>query len=286
MSNLSQSGSSRSRGVGNTKRPPLARHWCFTWNNYKSEDIIFLLGVIGSNGPNSLWNSKLRYVFQEERGESGTPHLQGYIDFGKRRRPMEGRTFPNCIHWEVCRSPKHSMEYCRKNDSRVGDVYTNIEFAEEVEVVDEEEMHPWQKGVLNILDQPRDPRKVYWIFDYEGNSGKTQLSKYLVVKRRALVLGGKANDLKYGVLKYMEKHGVAPKIIIFDVPRCSQDFISYQGIEEVKNGLFFSGKYESDMVVYNPPHVICFANNGPIRDKLSKDRWCIKEIRNKKLVDS
>jgi hypothetical protein len=178
------------------------------------------------------------------------------------------------------------MEYCRKNDSRVGDVYTNIEFAEEVEVVDEEEMHPWQKGVLNILDQPRDPRKVYWIFDYEGNSGKTQLSKYLVVKRRALVLGGKANDLKYGVLKYMEKHGVAPKIIIFDVPRCSQDFISYQGIEEVKNGLFFSGKYESDMVVYNPPHVICFANNGPIRDKLSKDRWCIKEIRNKKLVDS
>jgi hypothetical protein len=49
-------------------------------------------------------------------------------------------------------------------------------------------------------------------------------------------------------------------------------------MENVKDGLFFSTKYESGMVRYNPPHVIVFANVPPDVTKMSADRWVIKEI--------
>lgn len=274
-------GSMGSTRVGNTKRPSPSKHYCFTLNNYKESDINDIIGSICSDG--TAYGTNPKYIFQEETGEDGTPHLQGYINFDRKVRPIGLFKWENAkrIHWEKCRSPKHAINYCRKKESRTGNVYTNIEFPEEVVVIDKETLRTWQKEVLDIIHGERDPRKIYWYYDYKGNTGKTQLSKYLVVKEKALVLSGKAADMKYGVISYMAKNnGIAPKIIIFDIPRCSHDFISYQGIEEVKNGLFFSGKYESDMCVYNPPHVICFANNIPDYDKLSKDRWEVTQIVN------
>jgi hypothetical protein len=44
-------------------------------------------------------------------------------------------------------------------------------------------------------------------------------------------------------------------------------------LEPVKNGLFFSSKYGSEMAVFNPPHVICFANFKPKEVAMSADRW-------------
>jgi len=39
--------------------------------------------------------------------------------------------------------------------------------------------------------------------------------------------------------------------------------INYTGIEEIKNGLFASSKFESKMYVGNRPHVVIFANAAP-----------------------
>lgn len=274
-------GSTGSERVGNTKRPSPSKHYCFTLNNYKESDIKNIIGSIGSDG--SRFGTEPKYIFQEETGEDGTPHLQGYVNFDRKVRPIGLFNWEGSerIHWEKCRSPKHAINYCKKEETRTGNVYTNIEFPEEVVVIDEQNLKTWQRNVINIVEGDRDPRKIHWYYDYEGNTGKTQLSKYLVVKHKALILSGKSSDMKYGVISYMQKHnGIAPKIIIFDIPRCSKEFISYQGIEEVKNGLFFSGKYESDMCVYNPPHVVCFANDVPDFTKLSRDRWEVTQIVN------
>lgn len=67
---------------------------------------------------------------------------------------------------------------------------------------------------------------------------------------------------------------------MIDIPRSVDiDFLSYTGIEEIKNGCFFCGKYESDMVIMPIPHIIIFSNEEPNVDKLSADRWDIKNIR-------
>lgn len=115
MSQLSQS---KKSGIGNT-RIPSSNHWCFTWNNYDEKGISELLSQLAHT----------KFVFQEEN--AGTPHLQGYVDFKKRTRPMEKIKIPS-IHWEKCRSVKHSISYCSDEEKRKGRIWNNdIELSED-----------------------------------------------------------------------------------------------------------------------------------------------------------
>lgn len=57
-----------------------------------------------------------------------------------------------------------------------------------------------------------------------------------------------------------------------------ENYVSYEAIESVKDGIFFSGKYESGMTIFNQPHIICFANFAPDIGKMSSDRWKIFEL--------
>ena len=54
--------------------------------------------------------------------------------------------------------------------------------------------------------------------------------------------------------------------------RSQEQFVSYQAIEEVKNGILFNNKYEAKMVVFNNPHVVVFSNFEPDYKALSSDR--------------
>ena len=55
----------------------------------------------------------------------------------------------------------------------------------------------------------------------------------------------------------------------------------FSSIESLKNGLLFSGKYESGQLVTPNPHVIIFSNWLPPNPrKLSRDRWNIFRIGN------
>ena len=54
---------------------------------------------------------------QEEIGESGNVHLQGCLEFVKKCRPI-GVFKIDAIHWEKCRSWKHSVAYCTDEDKR------------------------------------------------------------------------------------------------------------------------------------------------------------------------
>jgi hypothetical protein len=46
--------------------------WCFTLNNYTTDELEFLSSSI-------LGSGEYNYIIGKEIGESGTPHLQGYI---------------------------------------------------------------------------------------------------------------------------------------------------------------------------------------------------------------
>lgn len=73
--------------------------------------------------------------------------------------------------------------------------------------------------------------------------------------------------------------------MLFGIPRtCTAEYVSYSALEELKDGIFFSGKYESSMVMTNNLHIFVFANFEPDRSKLSKDRWEIHYVGQKKRV--
>ena len=194
--NVTKNGSNGSTMVGNTKRPSPSKHWCFTWNNpYKShisiEKFITLLEN-GSNGSN-------KYVFQEEIGENGTFHLQGYVCFLSKVRPLTRFKEIQSIHWEKCRSPYHSIRYCSDPNKRKkgGRIWSKgVHLVEEIKVISEDTFYPWQKEAKLFLDDDSD-RTIYWLWDNVGNVGKSAFVKYLCLKSNALLLSGKGSDIKY-----------------------------------------------------------------------------------------
>ena len=64
----------------------LAKRWCFTINNPTDEES-FLLSIWGESIEADGEQSDASYlVFGREVGESGTPHLQGYVELRTKKR--------------------------------------------------------------------------------------------------------------------------------------------------------------------------------------------------------
>lgn len=247
-----------------------AKRWCFTLNNYKEGDMDTIIKCCSSNSSN--------YIVGKEVGESGTPHLQGYIEFNKKIRPLN--LIELGCHWEKAKGNRESnIKYCSKD----GDYKTSFYIPKPLVVLKEVDLYWWQVALLENLFLEENDRIIWWIYDEIGNIGKSALAKYLVVTEKCIVVDGKANDIFCGIAGYKEDKGYYPEIVIIDCPRHNIGFMNYGAIEKVKNGLVFSGKYESKQMVFNSPHVVVFANQEPDRSKFSADRWKIKKIKD---VDS
>lgn len=103
------------------------QYWCFTYNNYEIEQIERLEQIFKHC---CLW-----YVFQEEIGEKGTPHLQGTIYLKKKERLTAMLKIDQKIHWEATKCVSASIAYCNKKDTAIGNVYSyGINLPEPIEV--------------------------------------------------------------------------------------------------------------------------------------------------------
>lgn len=268
---MAQPGSSLAPGEGNTKPPQNAskrisssKSWCFTHNNFSEAQLSQVVSRAEKCG--------LKYIVGKEVGESGTPHLQGFVHHPtKKFRPMECLNLEFKPHWEKCKgSFDDNVAYCSKD----GDFITNIEIESDNEELIVDEPYGWQLEVKDIIEQTPCRRTIYWFWEPHGNMGKSTLCRWLCIKKNAQICAGKAADMKYQISRE-KKH---PKVIVFDVPRSNMEYISYTGIEEIKQGIFASQKYESGMHKQNWPHVFVFANEPPKLDKMSMDRWQVRRI--------
>lgn len=268
------------QGDRNTNRCHPAKRWCYTLNNYNEQDIEDITGANGANGA--------VYLMQEEIGESGTPHLQGYIEFTKKVRP-KGLYKNKGIHWEKARKNRlANLAYCSKttfDNARMWHKGVDEKYLKKTLPKKRGYLHSCRSGmtlwhwcILHLIKQEPDRRKIHWIVDTKGGRGKTALAKHIIdtygLDNVAYVCGN-ARDMKCAISFMKPKF---PKIIIMDFPRTVEGEISYRGMEEIKNGLFFSGKYESGTCYFNIPHVICLANFYPVKNKLSLDRWNICDL--------
>lgn len=84
-----------------------SRDWCFTLNNYVDQDITQLEEI------------DCKYViYGKERGDSGTPHLQGYVYFANARTGAQARRLlPRGAHIEkrMAKDPGLAIDYCKKD---------------------------------------------------------------------------------------------------------------------------------------------------------------------------
>lgn len=258
-----------SASSGNTKPRKRNRVWLFTHFDYT---------VSGSELHKKLLSlGSIKHLFQDEIAPTTQKkHRQGTVRF-KNQVSFSTLTaeFPG-IHIEPCRSEEDSFRYCNKSDSKdpSGETFKHgfpVELRDPIVIP-----LPWQKSVLDVLSSSQiHPRKILWLWEPLGNMGKTSLSKHICINYKAIVLGGKAHDIKAGIAAYIKEHKEI-HCVIFDLGRTEN--VSYEAIESVKNGIFFSGKYESSMCLFNTPHVLVFANKEPNLSKLSADRWIVRNL--------
>lgn len=243
-------------------------------------------------------------ICQLECGEEGTEHIQCFINFvNPRTFQSVKKAFPRA-HIDIVKDFIKAAQYCMKEDTRVEDGRsiqkvnspkliklmeqgteehgTRIGIEENIEDPFEDlTISDWQNEIIELVKTKPHRRTVHWYWEGQGQVGKSTLAKYLVINNDDIIMGGgKAADVKHSIANMIieSKGKRAPKVVIFDISRQQDKFVSYQAIEDVKNGCFFSGKFDSRTIAYNIPHVICFANNPPNINALSHDRWNIVEI--------
>lgn len=276
MSDSADSSNSSSGGV--ILKPPASKkkkkqiscskRWCFTLNNYTDEHV----KLISSKVP--LLCDK--YIVGKEIATSGTPHLQGFVRFIEKCRPVSKIPIKQ-IHWEKALGNDMSQNYCGKD----GQVILSKGIPKPLVKMTRDLLWEKQIEIADMFIKDEDPlfgRNIYWFWEEKGNWGKSVLVTHMIDFMGAMEVSGASADILCGVCTWIEKNGEAPRIIIFDIPRCNNGHVSYQAIEKLKDGKFFSGKYESGMVRFNRPHILCFANEAPEEYKLSSDRWIIKEL--------
>lgn len=235
----------------------------------------FRINAIEPYEPRELWDRLIPYCrefyFQLEEGETGYMHWQGCMRLNEKERLAQAKDIigNESAHLYKIDNWAAKKNYVTKSKTRVAGPWSH----ESVWIKTITNLYPWQKEAERIMLGEPDDRTVFWIWDSQGNMGKTAFCKYMIVKHGASVIGnGKSADISYALKD-------DPKIVLLNLTRTVEGTVNYAAIESIKDGLIFSGKYESRMKVFNPPHVFVFANFAPVIENMSEDRWEIVDLR-------
>ncbi len=292
-----------------------SKNWTFTLNNYTEADVERIDGLVqneakvqyiiygkevGANGTPHLQgfiNVNRRCSLQVVKALiGGNPHVEiarrvpaaiqyckkdnDWKEFGA-LKSIQGRRsdleeFKDAVkggmlstlelrehHSEVmARYPRFVMDYIQDHSPEVS--------------IPEYPFRPWQEFLHNKLQLEPDRRKIIFVVDEVGNSGKTWFAHFFSRQKgnvAQVLLPGRLIDMAYSL-----RAGL--KYVFMDAPRSKQgEYIAYDFLESLKNGYVFSSKYESRIKSYDPMHVVVNLNEMPDRSQLSADRYDILNIR-------
>lgn len=253
-----------------------------------------------------------RWIFQEERGANeGRYHYQGKFHLAEKRTKQAllqifSQYFDAATVQQLTLTPTSTNGqktaaaelYCMKGETRTEGPWTDPSFTmpkrqkryEMKDLACMEAMLGWQDEMWRELTGPADDRSVVWIWNADGNAGKSKFIKYMVAKSvldpafQHSVLNvplGTATQIKTVVCK-----AGAKDIYLCDIGRVSGNQESqrdlFSALESIKNGMVQNVMYGAgDLLLMEPPHVVVFSNDLPNINLQSKDRWRIRRLDNK-----
>jgi len=218
-----------------------------------------------ASGPN--------YGLNYEGGERGEvpAHVQNSTNSRKKNNSDDIEAFKKSVK-DGCRDMKVLREthssVCAAHPKFVRDYVADHKPAHCVTTFP---LREWQETLNARLVLEPNPREIIFIVDTIGNTGKSWFARYYcdLHANAQIVVPGKKADMAYIVDEEM-------KVFFFDCPRSKQgDFIQYDFLEELKNGLFFSPKYQPRIKKLATPHVVVLMNEYPCMEKLSEDRYSV-----------
>jgi len=302
-----------------------SQRFVFTLNNY-TDEVEQLLSVFSERDDCAY------LTYGREVGESGTPHLQGYVVMKRRFTFTVFNSFPpfNQAHVEAAKgSNTQAITYCHKD----GDI---VEFGERPNIqgntsgkrndcgeciewlesfIEEEKRAPTEREVARLMPQALlkysnfmrlvalrapdpmlqdgelrdwqidlaaaldldclDDRQVLFYVDENGGKGKSFFCRWYLSKnpdRVQLMHPAGYADMAYAL-------DPSKSVYLFNVSRTGMEFLQYRFLEDLKDRLVFSTKYQSSMKVLDKvPHVVIFCNEQPNTIRMSEDRYNINNL--------
>lgn len=272
--------------------------WCFTINNPTDQD----RDHVGSLGIDPL---RKYLVCGRERGDSGTPHLQGFVIFTRPLTRTRVSRFLPRAHLEAARgTSQQASEYCKKDGDfdeygelpqgnksnsvldalyEWGDQFIKdnnraptspeiarahptaylryprvcrlFEHRSPLPDLRNGEPREWQVDLERELDGDADDRSIVFYVDPEGGKGKSWFQAWYLTKHpdtTQVLSAGKRDDIAHSVDK-------TKSVFFFNIPRGGMEYLQYTILEQLKDRMVFSPKYNSTMkYLVKTPHVVVF----------------------------
>ena len=268
------------------------KYWSFTWDTNvrqrhlpKEDQLVRFLNKITTE-----------FVFQKEKGTiKQKEHYQGALTligarqskkqvlqiFEEQFKNVAGLTL-NKVYDKVA-----LYAYVTKSEGRVsGPFYGGVNDMYDTTVAGTE-LRSWQKGLLDFLkfglgDKVFRDRKIIWVEDQVGNTGKSFFQKYLRIGQRDITVRKLPVSTVDRLISAVTKIVKSDKIDLFmiNLTRTQGEEQSFKdlfaAIEDIKDGYIADtmyGKYNE--CVFESPLIIIFANCSltDYEQYLSKDRW-------------
>ncbi len=138
-----------------------------------------------------------------------------------------------------------------------------------------ENLQQWQQDLEDHLAEEPNDREIRFYVDNEGGKGKSWFVRYYLSKypeTTQMLSIGRRDDLAH-VVK------IQTKVFLVLVPKNQMEYLQYSVLEQIKDRLVFSPKYNSEVKrLLHTPHVVVFSNEDPDYDKLTEDRYDIIQL--------
>lgn len=151
-----------------------------------------------------------------------------------------------------------------------------IHLAPEPQLMGDVTLRNWQKELRDILlSAAPDNRTILFFVDEEGGSGKSFFQRYMMTyhPNDVQVLSvGKRDDVAHAI-------DATKSVFLFNIPRKGMEFLNYTILEQLKDRIVFSPKYDSGTkILHTDPHVVVFCNEMPDLEKMTGDRYAINDM--------
>lgn len=232
-----------------------------TWNNYTEEEAEWMKN----------WSERVctRVIIAKEiGGREGTPHLQ--IALGFRSQVWFSalkKILPKCHIEKMKGRWEHSVLYCSKEEVYFYKEYQKPKIRDLLAI---DEMYKWQEKILDLLAvrPDRSNKRIIWLYDQKGRAGKTSLARFICAhNNNVLYLNGGYKDMLFGFWLFHEqckKRQKEPRMVIINYTRITnEEFVSYEGIETLDDGIMYNLKYKSRMLIFNYVWIVVLANFAP-----------------------
>lgn len=142
-------------------------------------------------------------------------------------------------------------------------------------------MRPWQASLIEYILNVKFDREFIWLWESEGNIGKSWLVDLLITKHNFILCKKGSNaDMVENICSQYNGVTGANGGFVFDLTRaCDPTDAATFGmvpdlVEDLKNGRIIRKKYQAGMYEFQKPTtVVIFANCEPPAGAWSKDRY-------------